>query len=95
MSSTLPLLLAMAAVTYTSRLAGLWLRADVPPFWMRFLRFIPLAVFASLVVPALPGERGEALPRLLAAGLAALVSWRLRKLWLGLATGMAALWLLR
>jgi branched-subunit amino acid transport protein len=93
--SALPVLLGMAGVTYASRLAGLWLHTRVPAFWMRFLRFVPIAVFAALVVPALPGERGEAPIRFLAAGLAALASWRFRKLWLGLATGMAAYWLLR
>ncbi|MCY1073582.1 AzlD domain-containing protein [Archangium lansingense] len=93
--SALPVILGMAGVTYASRLVGLWLHARVPAFWMRFLRFVPIAVFAALVVPALPGERGEATARFLAAGLAALASWRFRKLWLGLATGMTAYWLLR
>jgi branched-subunit amino acid transport protein len=93
--SPLPIILGMAAVTYASRLAGLLLRTSVPPFWERFLRFVPIAVFAALVVPALPGERGEAGVRLLAAALAAAASWRFRKLWLGIAVGMAAYWGLR
>ncbi|PTL84421.1 AzlD domain-containing protein [Vitiosangium sp. GDMCC 1.1324] len=93
--NALPILLGMAGVTYASRLAGLWMHARVPAFWMRFLRFVPIAVFAALVVPALPGEHGETGARFLAAGLSALVSWRFRKLWLGLATGMAAYWLFR
>lgn len=91
----LPIILGMAAVTYASRLTGLWLRTSVPPFWERFLRFVPIAVFAALVVPALPGERGEASVRLLAAALAAAVSWKFRKLWLGIAVGMAVYWGLR
>ncbi|CAA9583130.1 MAG: hypothetical protein AVDCRST_MAG86-3123 [uncultured Truepera sp.] len=45
----------MALVTYLPRLAGLSLASFVlPPFWSRFLRFVPTAVFAALVVPALP-----------------------------------------
>lgn len=95
MTGVLPIILGMAVVTYVPRLAGLWLRARVPPFWVRFLRFVPIAVFAALVVPALPGEHGEGWVRLGAAALAALASWRTRKLWVGLVTGMAAYWLLR
>jgi branched-subunit amino acid transport protein len=90
-----PIILGMAGVTYATRLTGLWLRARVPPFWERFLSFIPISVFAALIVPALPGERGEAGVRLLAAALAGATSWRFRKLWLGIAVGMAAYWGLR
>jgi branched-subunit amino acid transport protein len=93
--SALPVLLGMAGVTYVTRLAGLSLRLRIPAFWLRFLRFVPIAVFAALVVPALPGERGEVSARLVAAGVSALASWRFRKLWLGLTTGMATYWLLR
>jgi branched-subunit amino acid transport protein len=67
---------------------------QVPPFWKRFLRFVPIAVFSALIVPALPGERGEAGVRLVAA-LAAAASWRFHKLWLGIAVGMAVYWGLR
>ncbi|MBU8899842.1 AzlD domain-containing protein [Corallococcus sp. H22C18031201] len=93
--NVLPIILGMAAVTYAPRLAGLWLRVEVPPFWQRFLRFVPIAAFSALVVPALPGERGEAGVRLFAALLAAVATWRFRKLWLGILVGMAAYWLLR
>jgi branched-subunit amino acid transport protein len=93
--SALPIILGMAGATYVSRLAGLWLSASVPPFWMRFLRFVPISVFAAIVVPALPGDRGEEMARLLAAALAAGLSWRFQKLWLGIAAGMAVYWLLR
>jgi branched-subunit amino acid transport protein len=93
--SALPIILGMATVTYATRIAGLWLRASVPPFWKHFLRFVPIAVFAALVAPALPGTRGEAGVRILAAVLAAGVSWRFHKLWLGIAVGMAAYWGLR
>lgn len=85
----------MAAATYGPRLLGLSLaRLTLPPFWGRFLNFVPVAVFAALVVPALP--RGEETPvRLVAALLATLVFWRVRSLWLGLLVGMAAFWALR
>ncbi|MDC0712566.1 AzlD domain-containing protein [Stigmatella sp. ncwal1] len=90
-----PIILGMAVVTYVPRVAGLWLRARVPPFWQRFLRFVPIAVFAALAIPALPGGRGEAEVRILAGVLASAVSWRFRKLWLGIAVGMVAYWGLR
>ena len=49
----------MVAVTFGSRYAGLALRSDLPDVWVRFLHFVPIAVFASLVTPYLEGGRGE------------------------------------
>jgi len=88
-------LAGMVAVTFGSRYAGLAIRTDLPDFWVRFLHFVPIAVFASLVTPSLAGSRGEGEIRLVAATAAALVAWRTRQLWLALAVGMAAFWLLR
>lgn len=85
----------MVAVTFGSRLAGLTLPAELPPFWQRFLHFVPIAVFAALVTPALQGGRGEGEIRIAAAGLAAAVAWRSRNLSLALLAGLAAFWLLR
>lgn len=92
---TVVTILLMALVTYLPRLAGLSLaKITLPPFWTRFLQFVPVAVFAALVVPALPG--GDETPiRLMAAGVAALVLWRVRSLWLGLLAGMVVFWGLR
>lgn len=85
----------MAAVTYGPRLLGLSLSSlELPPFWLRFLGFVPVAVFAALVVPALPSP-GETTIRLVAAAVAALVFWRVRSLWFGLLVGMAVFWGLR
>lgn len=88
-------ILLMALVTYVPRLLGVSLpRLELPPFWSRFLQFVPIAVFAALVVPELP--RGEETPiRLLAAAVAALVFWRIRSLWFGLLVGMVVFWGLR
>lgn len=88
-------LAGMVVVTFGSRLAGLTLRAPLPPFWLRFLHFVPIAVFAALVTPSLAGERGEGEIRLAGAALAALAAWRTRQLWLAIAVGMSAFWLLR
>jgi branched chain amino acid efflux pump len=85
----------MVAVTFGSRLAGLALRIELPPFWQRFLHFVPIAVFASLVTPSLAGPAGEGEIRLVAAVLAGLAASRTRQLWVALAVGMGVFWLLR
>lgn len=90
------IIVAMALVTYGPRLAGFALAGErLNAFWLRFLHFVPIAVFAALVVPALPGAGGELPLRLLAAAGASLVIWRSRSLWLGLLVGMSLFWLLR
>ena len=85
----------MVAVTFGSRLAGLTLRAPLPPFWLRVLHFVPIAVFAALVTPAVQGGRGEGEIRLVAAAVVALAAWRSRNLGIALLAGMATYWLLR
>lgn len=90
-----PTLGGMLAVTFLSRYAGLALRRELPAFWVRFLHFVPVGVFAALVTPALAGDRGEGGIRLVAAGLAAAVAWRTRQLGFAIAAGMIAFWLLR
>ncbi len=90
------LIIFMALVTYGPRLLGFLLSGrDLSGFWRRFLHFVPVAVFAALTAPALPGERGEGGVRLLAAVLAGLVLWRVGSLWLGILVGMSGFWLLR
>ena len=85
----------MLAVTFGSRLAGLSLRAELPPFWLRFLHFVPIAVFAALVTPSLAGDFGAGEIRIAAAGVTGLAAWRWRNLGLALAAGLATFWLLR
>jgi branched-subunit amino acid transport protein len=85
----------MALVTYGPRLLGVSLpRLELPPFWSRFLQFVPVAVFSALVVPALPSG-DETGVRLIAVAVAAFVLWRVRSLWLGLLVGMVVFWGLR
>lgn len=88
-------LTGMVAVTFGSRYAGLALRMPLPPLWLRFLHFVPIAVFAALVTPSVAGGRGEGEIRLAAAALAALAAWRTGQLWVAIAVGMAVFWLLR
>jgi branched chain amino acid efflux pump len=85
----------MVAVTLGSRIAGLTLRMELPAFWLRFLHFVPIAVFAALVTPSLQGSRGEGGIRIVGALAAAGVAWRTRQLGVAIAAGMAAFWLLR
>ena len=49
----------MVAVTFGSRYAGLARRTELPDFWVRFLHFVPIAVFASLVTPYVESDLGE------------------------------------
>lgn len=85
----------MVAVTFGSRYAGLALRTQLPAFWVRFLHFVPIAVFAALVTPALEGDLGEGEIRLAGAIVTGLVAWRTKSLGLSIAAGMLAFWLLR
>jgi branched-subunit amino acid transport protein len=87
--------LGMLGVTFGSRLAGLLVRMRLPPFWLRFLHLVPIAVFAALVTPSLEGSRGEGGIRVAAAAFAAVVAWRTRHLALTIAVGLTAFWLLR
>lgn len=89
-------LVLMALVTYGPRLAGFALSGrSVSSFWRRFLNFVPVAVFAALITPALPGDSGEVEVRLVSAIIASFVIWYRRSLWLGIVVGMSAFWLLR
>lgn len=87
--------LGMCFVTFGSRLAGLSMHSPLPPFWLRFLRFVPIAVFAALIVPEIQGSSGEGLIRVIAALLAAFVAWRTRQLWLTVLVGFGTFWLLK
>jgi len=88
-------LAGMVAVTFGSRYAGLALRADLPAFWVRFLHFVPISVFAALVTPSLEGGLGEGEIRFVGAVVTALAAWRTERLGISIAVGMVAFWLLR
>ncbi len=77
-----------------------WQWLAVPPLLDRALRYVPAAVMAALVVPALVRPEGavDLSPdnlRLLAGLAAAVVAWTTRNVLLTLAAGMAALWTLQ
>lgn len=91
---------AMALITYALRASFLLLheRLSFPPLVRRALRYVPYAVLAGLLVPAIfRGTEGEAfapeLPRLIAALIGASVAWRTGSVILTLLSGMVSLWL--
>ena len=88
-------LAGMVAVTFASRYAGLVRRTELPEFWVRFLHFVPIAVFAALVTPSIEGGLGEGEIRFVGAVVTALAAWRTKSLGLSIAAGMVAFWLLR
>ena len=75
-------------------------RREAPAGLQRALRFVPAAVLAALVVPAIVysgGSPGFNLHnvRLLAGVCAFAVAWTSRSVVLTMATGMGVLWLVR
>ncbi len=96
------IILAAGFCTYLLRLSfiQLWERLSLPRWLHRALQYVPAAVLAALVLPALlrSGSGIDISPdnlRLLAGGLAAIVAWYSRSVLLTLAVGMGALWLLQ
>ncbi|GAA3997525.1 AzlD domain-containing protein [Deinococcus rubellus] len=88
-------MLGMWAVTYAARLAGLSLGGvRLSPFWLAFLRFVPISVFAALIVPDIAASPDWS-RKLLACAVAALLFWKTRTLAWGIVGGFAMYWLLR
>ena len=83
-------IVAMAAVTFALRLAGLLApTARVPAFGRRFLAYVPVAVFAALIVPGLPGtDASDTTWRIAAAALTGLLVWRTRAFAPGMLAGL-------
>jgi branched-subunit amino acid transport protein len=96
-------ILAIGVVTYAIRLSFIALFGrvdDIPPLVEQALTYVPAAVLAALVVPALvtvqptlAGTLGQ--DRLLAGLVAAGVAWRTENVFATIAVGMGALWFLR
>lgn len=96
------LILGMAAVTFVVRYPVLALvsRMRLAPAVERAMRYIPPAVLAAIITPALFMPEGTLSLRLensaLAAGVvAALLAWRTRNLILTILGGMAIFWVWR
>lgn len=92
-------IVSMGLVTFALRLSFLMLngRLVFPPLVRRALRYVPYAVLAALVVPALFAAREADFTlqptRLFAALVGAVVAWRTSSVILTLVLGMATLWL--
>jgi branched-subunit amino acid transport protein len=95
------IIVGMGIVTYALRLSLIVLlgRLDVPPLVQRALRFVPPAVLSAIILPEVlrPGgalDISFGNDRLIAGVLAAGVAWRTRNVFLSIAIGMIALWIL-
>lgn len=88
------LVLAVAAVTYLTRVAGFALGdRQIPPTFDRFLAYVPVASFAALAIPGVADGAGTLPARIIGAALATLVVLRFGKLWACLLAGMGGFWL--
>jgi branched-subunit amino acid transport protein len=95
-------IIGMAAVTFLSRASGLvLLRGETPAWLVRWLSYVPIAVFTALIIPALLIQSGRIGPELrigpgLIAGLAGVVvAWRNGGVVLTIAAGLVVFWALR
>jgi branched-subunit amino acid transport protein len=93
------MILGAAAITFLLRFSFLGtLKPDaIPPRVRELLRFVPPAVLAAIVVPALAIRDGAiqlavSNPRPAAALVALIVAWLTRSVIWTIAAGMAALW---
>lgn len=72
---------------------------EIPPSVERVLRFVPAAVLAALVAPAIvttdPTTGTLELDTLTAGGVAGAVAWRTKDVLATMAAGMGVLWLIR
>ena len=88
------LLILLVLLVYATRLIGFFVTFDIPPFGLRFLHYLPIAVFASFVIPGGIHQGHNWTIRLIALLVAGVITWYSRKLWLGFIAGMGILWLL-
>jgi branched-subunit amino acid transport protein len=99
MTAVWPIIVTIGIGTFLFRFSFFFLFehvSEIPGGLERALRFVPPAVLAALVVPAVVISDGSATisignERLLAAGLAAVVAWRTENVFATIAVGMVAL----
>lgn len=90
------LIVAVALVTYGTRIAGFALgQRRLPTVVDRFLAYVPVAMFAALIAPDLGLGSEQWAARLLGVAASALAVWKTRQLWAGLLVGMAVFWIVR
>lgn len=92
------LILLAGAVTFAIRLSFIALldRLQMPPWFGRALRFVPVAVLSAIILPETATRNGVTdlswrNPQMLAGALAVLVAWRTRNIMLTILAGILAL----
>lgn len=101
-AATWGLFAAIGLGTFFLRLSFIYLfgKMEMPDWLRRALRFVPAAVLAALVFPALTHTDGvlNLSPlnfRLIAGLVGALVAWKTKNVLLTIASGMLVLWILQ
>lgn len=97
------LILAVGAITYTTRLSfiALFARRRMPPLLAEALKHVPVAMLTAIVVPAVVFVPTGVLrldfgnPKLVAALVAGAVAWWTKSAVSTIVVGMGVLWLLR
>lgn len=96
------LVIGMALVTFAVRYPVIVLvnRLPLPDSVFRALRYVPPAVLAAIVAPAvvMPADEIDFSPQnsfFFAGVIAVLIAWRTKNLLLTIVLGMAALWIWR
>lgn len=95
-------ILLAGLVTFATRLSFILLldRINVPDWFRRGLRFVPVAVLSAIILPELTSPEGSLFltwrnPQLAAGGVAILVAWRTKNVLLTILAGMAALFIFK
>lgn len=95
-------LLIAGLLTYLIRLSFILLlgKIELPPAFLRALRFVPPAVLSAIIAPELLMHTGQfdlslGNLRLLSGLLATFVAWRTRNVLISIAAGMALLLILQ
>lgn len=96
------LILLAGLLTYLIRLSFILLlnRFEVPAWFRRGLRFVPVAVLSAIIMPEVLTRSGALdisllNPQLYAAAAAALVAWRTKNILLTILAGMSVLLILQ
>ncbi len=93
---TWALIVVCGLATYSTRIVGLLLaQRQLSPLFVRFLDYVPIAVFAAIIAPSLGVGTSELYPRIGGALIASFAIWRTRQLWVGLLVGMLVFWAIK
>ena len=89
--------LALTLGTLGLRISGLALSdVRIPADWERAWRYVPLALLSALIALSLTGRgASESSIRAIALVVAALITYRARRLWVCIVSGMAVYLMLR